>query len=408
MFVPLQPTTPTGSAAPGTFQRWDVACCDYPPSMHCSTTVSSAAGEAASVAQSQSQLPSDATAAGQMPQGVIQVEAALTRSQIKPAVPSRARRVPDSEIAGVTIESLHRADPIQPAIAGPHWQRKSKRADAGDQSPSDAQVPVGGEPIGPTAVAPIDLTRTAYPAVLEPKPQTPSRVWRVGGTASRISPAESAAGSALPVTPCDWIWPKTVDELIGRQWNAISQLGRSAVANSRDDTPRIGVTSVRRGEGRTTLAIALARWSALTGRKTLLVDGDLRRAGIGDALHLGRIPDWRQSSVAFGIDDSIVSCRSLPLGLLSQRQESTGEEPETLEKMLMLLAVAEQGFDCCFIDLGPIDELIQQIGTVTRLATSFVVVNTHAAGISPHLISACNTMWQRGKPALVIADNLSR
>jgi capsular exopolysaccharide synthesis family protein len=59
----------------------------------------------------------------------------------------------------------------------------------------------------------------------------------------------------------------------------------AALRHKRHDGPlTVGITSARPGEGKTTMAISLARVSAMAGSRTLLIDADVRRPAVATAL----------------------------------------------------------------------------------------------------------------------------
>lgn len=82
-----------------------------------------------------------------------------------------------------------------------------------------------------------------------------------------------------------------VDFVIERPLSMVAEAARNIlVAVERSEgvigAQTIAVTSSRPEEGKTTLAISLARLSALSGRRTVLIDGDIRRGRVCPALGL--------------------------------------------------------------------------------------------------------------------------
>ncbi len=420
MFVPLEPNLTNGSAEITTQVRCDVACGNYPLAMHISNLVAASALDPGSFVQINESYSasSNSTVVVAGGQPVTQLDVSLRReSSIETPAPVRIPNlIKPNCVDGVSLEPVTRRDDEHRSMVGPHRPR-SPRKPLLPEYPHDKNglkppFRSGTQGTISHSAAPID---TNLPKI-DPSVTSPSEriaTYRTYAQSTDAIPAPTAVtwnqGLVETSRRRDWLWPKVVDELIGRQWTSINQLGRSALGNSRDETRRFMVTSVNRGEGRTTIALALARWAAMTGHRTLLVDADLKRPGVTTALHIQSAGDWRTASLGFEVENNIVSCRSLPVSLLPLSLNTNFETgPATLEQLIMQLAVAEQEFDCCVIDAGPIDELCQHIATVTRLASSIVVVNTHDSGVSPHLISACNTLWQMGKPAVAIADNFHR
>ncbi len=417
MFVPLEPSFVNGSADNTVQVRCDVACGNYPQGMHFSNLVTSPPRVQQSVVEStlSSVFPDLATVVTPNGNTITQMDAALRRddSGNLSDIDQSAR---SSGVEGVAIEPLERTDPAARVATGPHWRRQRSKPNLTefpqDSVPSDARWKTNSQgPISHTA-APVDLSPTVSEQTLR-SPAEKITTFRTYAQSVQATPAPAVASWSQGLVESSrrraWLWPKIVDELIGRQWTAIHQLGRSALGNSREETRRVLVTSTKRGEGRTTVALALARWAAMTGQRTLLVDADMIQPNVATALHIAPTGDWRKTSLAFGVENNLITCRSLPLSLLPLSPETQiPSTPATLEQLIVQLAVAEQEFDCCIIDAGPIDELCQQMATVTRLSSSIVVVNTHAEGISQPLIGACNLLWQRGKPGMAIADNFRR
>lgn len=416
MFVPLEPDFVNGSADNAIHVRCDVACSNYHGGMHfhlvtpaarldqtvVQTIANTAAGDAANIA----------TANGYP---LTQVDATLRRDLATDEASFAELSQPTREY-GVLVEPTERIDPASDAKHAPHWRRASRKPILTefpqDTVTNDARWTSKSRGPIATAALPGEVS-PAPPELVSRQTADKATTFRTYAQSVQASPAPPPVSWSQGLVESSrrraWLWPKIVDELIGRQWNSIHQLGRTALGNSREETRRVLVTSTKRGEGRTTVALALARWAAMTGQRTLLVDADMNQPNVARGLHIAPTGDWRKTSLAFGVENNLITCRSLPLSLLPLSPETQiPSTPATMEQLIVQLAVAEQEFDCCIIDAGPIDELCQQIGTVTRLASSIVVVNTHAEGISQPLIGACNLLWQRGKPGIAIADNFRR
>jgi Mrp family chromosome partitioning ATPase len=409
MFVPLEPQFSVDPWSSAAIERCDAAG-HFPPGTHFSAVAASTRSFSNGVqfVTSSSSADESVVVRGGLP--VTQCDAALSRTA-NALTSTENGGWPGEPVSGVHLEAT-RQDAPQAPLPGPHRQRVTRKSALAEfpRNVDPAQIAATAGTVAHSAAPPV-IASTAESGLESP----PSRLatFRTYSKTTRSIPLPPAVpwdrGLVESSRRADWLWPKIVDELIGRQWDTISQLGRTALGNSRDETRRVLVTGVQRGEGRTTIALALARWSAMSGRHTLLIDADLRRPGVAAALHVATAGDWRQSPLPFGIESRLLTCRSLPLSLLPLgATPDEKSEAALIEQLLVLLAVAEQEFDCSILDVGPVDELCQQIATVTRLASSAVVVSSQGAKASPLVTSACNTLWQRGRPAIAIADNLHR
>lgn len=423
MFVPLEPNQPTGLPGQTDALRIDPACLQYPAALHFSSTIapyaqSSLAVETQAVSVQWTSTRSNATGSPEftsISSAITQIDASLQASERSIGSSCFTSQAP-SEAAGVYIDPIVRTDSPHAILDGPHStspvdQPTKTSSPKRKNAKHNALLIDGHGPVSHSA-APLHLIEPA----LDPAWRSPTDKFSL---LQAIGQHEAGRGGSTTWSwnqglvessrRRDWIWPKIVDELIGRQWVAVDQLGRTALGNSREETRRILVTSTRRGEGRTTIALAIARWAAMTGNRTLLVDADKNHPGIAPALNIQATGDWRKTSLAFGVENSLVTCRSLPLSLLPLSPDpSLSTASVSLEQLIVQLAVAEQEFDCCVIDGAPISELCDQIATVTRLSSSIVVVNDDKHGAPQSLIAACNLLWQRGKPAMAIADNFRR
>lgn len=117
----------------------------------------------------------------------------------------------------------------------------------------------------------------------------------------------------------------------------------------------VGLTSASPGEGKSTLAVMLARVSALAGRRTLLIDGDLRRPSI--ARLLGLEPKIDLEDVLAGkvwLEKAcILDEKSGAWVLPTIVRPFKPEEIVGREVMEVLLLEARRRFDLIIIDAAP-------------------------------------------------------
>lgn len=117
----------------------------------------------------------------------------------------------------------------------------------------------------------------------------------------------------------------------------------------------IGLTSASPGEGKSTLAVMLARVSALAGRRTLLIDGDLRRPSIARLLDLK--PKLDLEDVLRGrnwIEEALILDQKSGAWVLPTISKPfTPAEIVGREEMQVLLLEARRRFDLIIIDAAP-------------------------------------------------------
>lgn len=135
------------------------------------------------------------------------------------------------------------------------------------------------------------------------------------------------------------------------------QTGLLATHAAKSDSISVLITSSVAGEGKTFLAVALARLIALSGRKTLLIDADFRNGQIAKRLGL---PD------EFGLAH-LLTGREKPGGTVTQRDERSGVDVLTAGKSLKvrtdivhsqvmskLLADFKTEYDFVIVDSPPV------------------------------------------------------
>jgi capsular exopolysaccharide synthesis family protein len=124
------------------------------------------------------------------------------------------------------------------------------------------------------------------------------------------------------------------------------------------DTRVVLITSALPGEGKSTVAVNLARTAAASGDRVLLIDGDLRRPSLATAL------DLKES---FGLVDVLTgrtnlrsSVRRDPrtgLYVIAGQEGVSGSKALSLlssSAMAQLISMARQAFDHVIIDTSPL------------------------------------------------------
>ena len=151
-----------------------------------------------------------------------------------------------------------------------------------------------------------------------------------------------------------------VDFVIDRPMSMIAESMRSLLLsierNSRGTGPRIvGIASARPGEGKTTLAVCLARVAAISGRRTLLIDGDIRRPRV--AAMLGLTPKVGLVDVLSGewpLKDAVLQDeRSAAWVLPTMARPYHHAQINSEEALRSLMSRLVEFFDLVIIDTAP-------------------------------------------------------
>ena len=185
---------------------------------------------------------------------------------------------------------------------------------------------------------------------------------------------EIAWGRRSPEAATD----RVIDKPMSSFAEAIRGLQMSLFLSNVDKPPKvILLTSAVPGEGKTTVAVSIARLAARNGKKAIVIDCDLRRPATGKALGITKF-DWGMVEVLTG-EKSLEQClqkdprselKVLPVKLKS------GNPPDLLGSQAMekLVATLRANYDLVILDSAPLLP-VHDTRILARLvdATVFVV-----------------------------------
>jgi len=134
---------------------------------------------------------------------------------------------------------------------------------------------------------------------------------------------------------------------------------RSALAFLRveGDRPRVVlITSCLPEEGKSTVAVNLARSLAFGGSRVLLVDGDLRKGRLHEMLDLSPAPGLAELLQSPADPDRVFQTNCLPNLVFISRGDATGNPADAFfgPQLGEVLALWRQGFDYVLIDSSPV------------------------------------------------------
>ena len=156
----------------------------------------------------------------------------------------------------------------------------------------------------------------------------------------------------------------------------------------------IGVTSAQPSDGKSTISVNLAYSLAELGKKTLLIDADMRRASLHEKLSLQKTP---------GLNELITAQTTNISSALRRYQSSNSEtgfdiipagetarnpaEMLNSERMSKLLETLAKAYDYIVIDLPPVGAVIDAVSVAQELDGMMVVVRENAC--PRNLLSDC-------------------
>lgn len=139
----------------------------------------------------------------------------------------------------------------------------------------------------------------------------------------------------------------------------------------------IGVTSSIRGEGKSTTSVNLSYTLAETGKKVLLIDGDMRLPSIGKKMEIHNAPGLSNVLVASG-NDAKIAIR--PSSVFENwRIVTSGDIPPNPSELLgsrrmqSVLRALEKEFDYIVVDLPPVN-IVSDALVISSMLDGIVVV----------------------------------
>ena len=156
----------------------------------------------------------------------------------------------------------------------------------------------------------------------------------------------------------------------------------------------VGVTSAQPSDGKSTIALNLAYSLAELGKKTLLIDADMRRASLHEKIGFGKTPGLNElitgdtgnvpaSMRVYKSSSSETSFDFIPAGEVPKNPS----ELLNSRRMAKLLELLSGSYDYIVVDLPPIGAVIDAVSIAQELDGMLVVIreNTCPRG----LLSEC-------------------
>jgi Mrp family chromosome partitioning ATPase len=307
--------------------------------------------------------------------------------------PAAAVSQAEAEPAGVANPSSADPSSANPSSAGPLSAAPARLDNAAASNIPAPHFAVATASKLPTAAPPGSNSATA-----SSPSASPSAVQKPGPQAAAQQPA-APQGAAQPSTSHrgfqpSWevdalAWPELTDRLLRRESRRFSLLAEKLAEVARSGRNVIAITSPAREQGRTTLALCLARRAAAAGLKVALVDADFDNPRLAQQLRINPTCGW-QDTVAARLplsEAAVASMRDnvtlLPLRLGSvARHDDPALDPATVTELFDRLSSA---FDLVLLDMEPVDPADAEGAAES---SELVEPNPSAPAASPRLHNA--------------------
>jgi Mrp family chromosome partitioning ATPase len=215
-----------------------------------------------------------------------------------------------------------------------------------------------------------------------------------------------------PFAP-DWevdrlVWPTICERLLETEKLYFRSVGQRLKDATHDSHHVVMITGARRGEGRTTLALCLARCAAQAGVAVALVDADLENPQLGNQLGMETPCSWLEVVTGRSpLNEAAVSSLEDGLTLFPLASSEDLETPADDEPLTAVLRAIAAHFPLVIVDTGPIgpdDRQLFATGEDCPIDTAIVVRDLRNTTERKTLATA-QLLQRRGVPAVGIAEN---
>jgi Mrp family chromosome partitioning ATPase len=266
-----------------------------------------------------------------------------------PVVPQGEIQPPETAPAAATfrLDPPHAETPSRPHARFARAAETDSSKD-GPQSTLDVAEVAPAQP-EPETISELELANDDEHSFADLEPSA--------AAATIAAAAEKAAPHCIPVWEVDrFQWPVTVERLVSTKGGYFGQAGERLVAAVGDGLRTLAVTGSRRGEGRTTLALCLARAAAKAGLQVAVVDADFARPQLAARIGLEITHGWQDAATGLiPLSEAAVKSLSdemtvLPLEAASAAGQLSLADP----RVTATLRAAAATFELVIVDLGPL------------------------------------------------------
>ncbi|MFO0870188.1 MAG: cellulose synthase operon protein YhjQ/BcsQ [Pirellulales bacterium] len=204
-------------------------------------------------------------------------------------------------------------------------------------------------------------------------------------------------------------WSGVCDQMHGATGGALAQALEDWRKNHPTTTGVVGVTSLIRREGRSTLAACLARSAAHSGQRVALLDADLESPRLSATLELDLETGWTDTvlhgaalteAAVRSVTDRLVVFPLAPTARLSPLSWSAAATNELFQAL-------RDHFDLVVVDLGPLTDVLKrglQGGSDGPLDGTIILRDVRITGADQVLLIA-RELHQAGLHIIGVVDN---
>jgi Mrp family chromosome partitioning ATPase len=219
-------------------------------------------------------------------------------------------------------------------------------------APTDSKQP-GDQPV--SAVAAEELTFADAPAEALASDLIPSTADVVDENLAAT--VTEPVKSAVPLWEIDrFHWPRTCEKLFADEHSYLLQAGVKLQAAMQDGLKVLAITGSRRGEGRSTLALCLARAAAKEGIQAAVMDCDFARPQLASKVGLEIAHGWQEAALGnIPLSEAAVKSVADQITLLPLESSAATRALSLADpRVTATIRAAAATFELLILDLGPL------------------------------------------------------
>jgi Mrp family chromosome partitioning ATPase len=183
-----------------------------------------------------------------------------------------------------------------------------------------------------------------------------SRKATLSSFTQRSQPESFAEKLARPALEVDAVrWPAVCENILSRQAAAFDQLANQLRHEAEIGCRVVAITGVERSEGRSTLALCVARRLAAGNSTVALVDADFAKPGLSQQLTVRVDRGWE--TVLWGereLWDIAIESVTDRMALVPLGSDSNSDLPAPLGRLANCFDTLAQHYDLVLVDAGPL------------------------------------------------------
>ena len=205
-------------------------------------------------------------------------------------------------------------------------------------------------------------------------------------------------------------WPRVSRKLLQTHQGLFDQIGEQVLEELQTSRSRIGVCSTFQREGKTTLATCLARWSALKGKRTLLIDADVERPKMTLMCGMDMAFGW-QSLLDTDIPASEAMVRSVESGLIFMPSRVTvpsNMDAKSIDRLSMITFQMKYEFDVVVVDMGTIDNVCAHGDPAMDVVDAMLITRDPTKTSLGQAMDTRTVLENHGLKKIYVAQNFAR